>query len=693
MGICLFARLGNMSRVQIRVVVLLIFVGSALANENARGQRRAPTEQAEVPESWLTSWNKPPNDDRPLQIVHGIDPRHAIPEGIEQMLHGKKTSGAWPEGMRFYLNRGLGGIVCNAAFQDYMRSEEHWKTLIAGVQQCHSLGMIVWLYDEQGYPSGAAGGSVLEENPQFEAIELAYDSTADDPFVIRPSYEYTHASNNYYASRRYANLIDDRAMRCFVAKTHDAYWKRLEPYFGKTIQAMFTDEPSLIAVNIGQIPETVRKRVPVRDPVDPAVPMLPRVPWTYDLPDRYRQQYGEDLLPHRQCLFVGDTADDRKVRRQFWSLIADLMADRYFGAIGTWCDDHGVASSGHSLWEEQLLHHVPLEGNGLKVLAKMDIPGLDMLSSNPEMVIHSGWMTAALPASAALLPGGRRVMTEVSDFSQKMGGAGPAGLEEMQATAAWQASWGVTDFTLYYGIGDRSADAYQKYCDYVGRLNAVLKPARPTPEVLLYYPIYDLWSEYLPVAPPLKLDSQSPRAKRIVASFMRTGRMLQRNQIPFSLIDHEHLAATTVQDDGTLAICDQRYATLILPEDTELPTPAEAVVRTFRGQGGRLIVDRSDAQELLLEQLQPEYWISPQSEKIALGRFLRDGRRILLIVNVGSKEFNGHLAGQTAGQWQAMDPATGAIRRCEEDEAGNIPLALTGRQAVLHVQTTDVSAD
>lgn len=263
----------------------------------------------------------------------------------------------------------------------------------------------------------------------------------------------------------------------------------------------------------------------------------------------------------------------------------------------------------------------------------------------------------------------------------------------MQATAAWQASWGVTDFTLYYGIGDRSADAYRKYCDYVGRLNAVLKPARPSPQVLLYYPIYDLWAEYLPVAPPLKLDSQSPRARRIVASFMRTGRTLQRNQIPFSLIDHEHLAATTVQDDGTLAIQDQRYTTLILPEDTELPPPAEAVVRTFRGQGGRVIVDRSDAQRLLLEQLQPEYRISPSSDRIALGQFLRDGHRILLVANVGRQEFNGYLTGQTSGQWQAMDPATGAIRPCEKDDAGRVPVALCGRQAVLFVQTSGISSN
>ena len=55
-------------------------------------------------------------------------------------------------------------MVCNVAFHGYMDSEENWKNLIAGVERCDKLGMVVWIYDEQGYPSGAAGGQVLREN-------------------------------------------------------------------------------------------------------------------------------------------------------------------------------------------------------------------------------------------------------------------------------------------------------------------------------------------------------------------------------------------------------------------------------------------------------------------------------------------------------------------------------------------------
>ena len=627
-----------------------------------------------LPADWLGRWNRPPAEDRPLQIVHGIPPHRATTEG-----------------MRYYQEHGLGGVVCNVAFQDYMRSEAAWKTLAAGVEACRELGLVVWLYDEEGYPSGAAGGLVLERNPAFEATELAFDAGRDDPFLIRPAYEHTHASNNYHAARRYANLIDDRATQAFIATTHEAYRKRLGSYFGNTIRAVFTDEPSLVAINIGQIPEPARSRVRVVDPVNPNVPPLPRVPWCYDLPQRYRERYGEDLLPGRRSLFTGNSPGDRKTRRQFWALVADLIAQRYFGAIQTWCGRHGIASSGHSLWEEQLLHHVALEGNGLKVLGRMDIPGLDMLSSDPQTVNHGGWMTAALPCSAAVLNGRRRVMTEVSDFSQKMGGRGPAGLPEMQATAAWQAAWGVTEFTLYYGIADRSAEDYRAYCDYVGRLNAVLKPARPEPKVLLYYPLYDLWAEYLPVAEPLRLGSQSPKAQRIVNSFMQLGRTLQRSQIPFALVDHELLAAATAGPDGRLVIREHSFETLILPADVELPPPAAGAVQTFRQAGGRVLIDGAAGQKLagpsLIESIKPAYRLEPASDQIALGRFVRDGRRIVLAVNVASEPYTGHLAADAPGTWQVMDPASGTIRTAEVDESGRISLSLAPRQAILLVQT------
>ena len=620
---------------------------------------------------WSAEWREPPLTDRPLQIVHGIHPERASPDG-----------------MRYYTNLGLGGIVCNVAFQQYLKSEAHWKTLVEGVQACEKLGMTVWLYDEQGYPSGAAGGEVLAEDKTFEACELAFDVLRDNPFLIRPCYEFTHACNNYFASRRYINILDERAVACFLRKTHEAYRRNLERRFGRTITAFFTDEPSLMAVNLGSFPEDLRRKlkIPVVDQPDTNLLPLPRVPWAADLPRLYQERYQQDLNAQRKSLFCGDTAADRQVRRQFWQLIAELVSERYYGQIQQWCRRHKIASSGHTLAEESLLFHVPLDGNKLKALGRMDIPGLDMLTSAPEIAVYSGWMAAAMPFSAAMLQGRRRVMTEVSDHSQKITGQDPAVLNAMEATAAWQAAWGVTEFTLYYCPDDRSADDYRAYCLFVGRLNAALKPATPQPEVLLYYPIFDLWSEYRPVAEPLRIDLQSPRAQRIIHSFMRLGTALVQNQIPFVVIDHEMLAAAEIADRGKLSIGGHKYSTLVFPDSVEPPDAVGVVVRQFRQGGGSVLSDGAQTplnSAALSAEIKPKYRLLPPSNTIVLSCFLRDGKPLLLLVNVGKQPYQGRLLVPERKTWYRLDPCTGNIGSLETDAQGGLPLPLSGYQTMI----------
>jgi hypothetical protein len=629
------------------------------------------TKHAGLPQAWCRRWARPPAEDRPLQIVHGVEPGQDIAAFLQTQQE-----------------RGMGGVVCNASFRGYLHSEEAWEALLAAIDACQRQRLVVWLYDEKGYPSGGAGGLVLQGHPEYEAQALTYDPTQAESFALRPAYEFTHASNNYHAARRYINLLDDRAVRRFIEVTHEAYRHRLGDHIGSTVRAFFTDEPSLITVNLGQIPEAARQRVPVVDPPDPNVKPLPSVPWVYDLPERYRERYGTDLMPVRRSLFTGDSPADGDVRRRYWALIADLVAERYFGAIQTWCAVNGVASSGHNLWEEAIMHHPALYGNGLKALTRFDIPGLDELSSTPEAVLNGHWMTAALPASAAILTGGRRVFTEVSDFSEKMSGAGPASLSHMQSTAAWQAAFGVTEFTLYYDGADRPADDTRAYGDCVGRLNAILKPAKLDPEVLLYYPIRDLWTEYRPVAAPIGMDSQTPRARAIVASFNRLGQALTRGQIPFALTDHEFLADATVRTDGTLAIRGHRFRALVLPQETELSAAASRVLARFQARGGKVLTD-SAASPLtgadLAAGIQPRFALTPATDRVVLGRFTRGGRRILVLVNAGSADYSGVLQTALPGAWVRLDPASGAAEAVLADASGQVAVALAPRQAVLLV--------
>jgi len=622
--------------------------------------------------AWLDAWHSPKTEHRPLQIVHGWFAQHSDHAQAAARLK----------------NCGLGGIVCNVHSPNYLRNEEQWTKFVDSVKASLAAGLRIWIYDEDGYPSLSAGGVVLDGHPELESLALVYDKESAEPFAIRPAYEFTHASNNYAAARRYPNPLDSAATKRFIEVTHEQYRTRLGKEIFEQIEAFFTDEPSMMAVNIGQIPEESRVNVKIDDPLDPNVKLLPMVSWVADLPERYRDKYGEDLLTQRKSLFAGDMPEDKRIRRQFWSLLGDLNARWFYGQIQDWCRDAGasiptaqnpnaplrLASSGHGLHEENLLCHVPLDGNKLQALARMDVPGLDELNSDPMVPFYGGWKTAAFPCSAATLTGRRLVMTELSDFAQKMSGDKKhVDLTWMQAATAWQVAWGVTEFTLYYRIEDRGDDIYRQYCDFVGRLNAVLRDAEPYRPVLLYYPIETLQEEYIPTAEPFSLQTQSATARKAVTSFDRLGTHLMQTQIPFTVIDSEFLARAEFKE-GELELAGSRFHTLILP-DVELPKSVTEKIDTLRKNGFRVLVDRKDP---ITFPNAPK--LEPANPKIVFGHFKRDGYDIFLLTNADKDNaYEGRPVNVTGTSGFVLDPQSGAVMPLDS------AIRLTPLQTLLYV--------
>jgi hypothetical protein len=168
-----------------------------------------------------------------------------------------------------------------------------------------------------------------------------------------------------------------------------------------------------------------------------------------------------------------------------------------------------------------------------------------------------------------------------------------------------------------------------------------------------------------------------------VSSFQQLGQMLQRQQVPFTLIDHEFLAAARAAPEGTLVLRDRHYRTLMLPQDVELPEPAATRVAAFRQAGATLLADAPTQRGTLRQRLPVRERLDPPSDRIALGRFVRDGQQILLLANVGREAYRGQLATAAGARWTVLDPATGNVQPADQDPAGQVALSLAARQAVL----------
>ncbi|MFQ6098800.1 MAG: sugar-binding domain-containing protein, partial [Armatimonadota bacterium] len=237
---------------------------------------------------------KLPQADRPLRE------RFDDPPAASRFL---KIIHSWPDEpeaqdslIRSLIYQGFGGVVCNVSFTDYLESEQKWRAFVRAVREARKAGMSLWLYDERGYPSGAAGGITLRDHPEWEARGLliaeadcderpvalhlppgqpvmaaAYPRTDDGIDVARSVdlaeqvrdgrlswtpppgrwrvmavtedrlYDGTHASLSLGDKLPYINLLMPEPTARFIDVTHQAYAEHLGDHLGEWFVSTFTD--------------------------------------------------------------------------------------------------------------------------------------------------------------------------------------------------------------------------------------------------------------------------------------------------------------------------------------------------------------------------------------------------------------------------------------------------------------------
>ena len=71
------------------------------------------------------------------------------------------------------LDAGFAGVVGNLPYtDDFPHNEQAWDETAQAYRTLIQSGLHTWIYDEKGYPSGTAGGAVIDENPDFIAEGL-----------------------------------------------------------------------------------------------------------------------------------------------------------------------------------------------------------------------------------------------------------------------------------------------------------------------------------------------------------------------------------------------------------------------------------------------------------------------------------------------------------------------------------------
>ena len=319
--------------------------------------------------------------------------------------------------LRNLMLDGFGGMACNVTFgTTYLDSAADWDTLRYVVKEAKAAGMSLWLYDENGYPSGTARDKTLKGHPEWQArgvliavtnvsagahVELTlppgafrlavacpmkggrpdtdaavnlnaralegkvtWDAPAQGAakwhvFGVTEDYlhESTHAALSLALKQPYINLLMREPTARFIELTHDRYAKELGADL-KAFTSTFTDEPSLMSCWLRPMPYYV-------------------LPWCPDLPADYRARTERDLLADVPALVCENASGTTpRLRYDFWNLVGDRVSRNFMGQLTEWATKHGILSGGHLLAEEGLSSHVPYYGDFFRCLRALSAPAL-----------------------------------------------------------------------------------------------------------------------------------------------------------------------------------------------------------------------------------------------------------------------------------------------------------------------------
>ena len=143
--------------------------------------------------------------------------------------------------------------------------------------------------------------------------------------------EVAEGHEKWFAYMEYASYIDvmrKETVDTFIALTHEKYKEKVGGYFGGVVPAIFTDEPQF-----------TRKRVLDNSWDTDDITM----PWTDDIPDTYKAQYGEDIIASLPEIFW-ELPDGKvsTVRYHYHDHIAERFAQAFADVCGEWCRKNGI---------------------------------------------------------------------------------------------------------------------------------------------------------------------------------------------------------------------------------------------------------------------------------------------------------------------------------------------------------------
>lgn len=511
-----------------------------------------------------------------------------------------------------YKKNDFGGVIVHARpglITEYLSDE--WFSLFQYAQQTgKKLGLKVWIYDENSYPTGFGGGLVPDQMPEsynqgqmlyMTEVNMLPDNRGDIFIVLKEENgAFTDISLNltkergktgkyrifrkvnYEKSNRgtvagpigssYVDLMAKGVTQKFMDITFKGYEKVAGDEFGVTVPGIFSDEPTII--NEGK--DCVR--------------------WTPDLFSYFKEKWGYDLRPQLPSLFE-ETGNWKKVRHNYYQALLQLFIDRWSKPMFNYTQQHNLIWTGH-YWE----HGWPSPYHGpdnMAMYAWHQMPGIDMLFNqfNEEKPVQFGNIRAVKElGSVANQLGKKRTLSETYG-----GGGWELTFKDMKRLADWEFVLGVNFLNQHLSFmtitGARKYDYppsfsyhepwwpyYKTLNQYFSRLSLCLSTGQQKNNILVLEPTTSAWMYYFK-------GKENKRFFEIGKRFNDFVTALQKAHAEYDLGCENIIKDQGKVENGKFVIGQRAYSTVVIPPGMDnIDLPTFNLLKEYARQGGKVVL-------------------------------------------------------------------------------------------------------
>ena len=538
---------------------------------------------------------------------------------------------------------------------------EEWFALI---NKCAEYGdkegMESWLYDEDRWPSGSAGGMVTKEEKyramfmemlcknEEELAKLQWDETIAAVFACRIEDGIFHnkrllkegdcllsgeqavvfrlrysACNDNYNGYCYLDTMNKEAVQRYIEVTHEKYNEKSGDKFGVEIQGIFTDEPHRGGCF-----------------TDFAEGEVNAAPYTPGMFREFEKRFGYSLLENLPELFLRKKQEElSKVKRDYFELCQQLFLENFAIPIYNWCKEHKLIFTGHVLHEDSLCAQSVMQGSLMRFYEYMEYPGIDLLAEHTQCY----WIAKQIDSVA-------RQLEKEWVLSELYGCTGwQTNFQSYKNIGDWQALFGINlrcpHLSWYTMKGEAKRDYpasifhqsswytdYHYVEDYYSRIHAVLHDGKPECGLLVINPIESVWARAYSGAFN-GLSAADTQIERLERQYEEVFHALTDHRIDFDYGEEDIMARHGHVENGILYVGACAYTKVLAAgADTMRGTTVELLKKLVR-QGGSVIfagdipayMDAEESEEIKL--LAQEAVIIPYEED-AIVNACRNGQEI-----------------------------------------------------------------